>query len=473
MLNKLRGFSNSKLAMVVVGIIIIPFVFWGMGSVFSGGNTNNVAKINNEAISTKDFVDHINQSRLTNELIRENIDKNILERVLSELVSEKLLDMEIKELNVTLSEKSLVAKIKSNRNFFDDKDNFSRIKYEKFLLENNLTAPNFETRLKKQELKRNLFNYISGGVKSPYFLKNKYFISEQKKVELEYFDLDLAYSKDSSSSEINKFIEENKELLKEDYIDFSYAKIAPKDLVEIDEFNDEFFKKIDDIENSILNDLNINEINKNYNFKINSYKNYKNEKETDEILKLIYSKRNENKIQLIDKNEYFILFEITKINKILPNKSDKKFLSIVKNSLILKKKYEFNQKLYKKIEDKKLNNEEFVNIAKNTNNIQSVTLKNINDVEIFDNDSIKLIYSLPKESFVLITGDKNKIFLAKVKNIYLDNLDKNDPKINEYFIKTNNTLINDIYNTYDFSLNSKYKVRVFNETLDRVKNYFR
>ena len=40
MLNKLRNFSKGKLAGVLVGIIIIPFVFWGMGSVFSGGNTN-------------------------------------------------------------------------------------------------------------------------------------------------------------------------------------------------------------------------------------------------------------------------------------------------------------------------------------------------------------------------------------------------------------------------------------------------
>ena len=47
MLGKLRNFTNSKLAGVLVAIIIVPFVFWGMGSVFSGGNTNNIAKINN------------------------------------------------------------------------------------------------------------------------------------------------------------------------------------------------------------------------------------------------------------------------------------------------------------------------------------------------------------------------------------------------------------------------------------------
>ena len=100
MLNKLRGFSNSKLAMVVVGIIIIPFVFWGMGSVFSGGNTNNIAKINKETISTKDFVDFINQTKLTNEFIKKNIDKNILEDALKLLVSEKISKLEIIFINI-------------------------------------------------------------------------------------------------------------------------------------------------------------------------------------------------------------------------------------------------------------------------------------------------------------------------------------------------------------------------------------
>ena len=65
MLNKLRNFSKGKMAAVLVAIIIVPFVFWGMGSVFSGGNTNSVAKINNYNISTKDFVEFINKSKIT------------------------------------------------------------------------------------------------------------------------------------------------------------------------------------------------------------------------------------------------------------------------------------------------------------------------------------------------------------------------------------------------------------------------
>ena len=72
MLNKLRNFSKGKMAAVLVAIIIVPFVFWGMGSVFSGGSTNSVAKLNNHNISTKDFVEFINKSKINPELIRDN-----------------------------------------------------------------------------------------------------------------------------------------------------------------------------------------------------------------------------------------------------------------------------------------------------------------------------------------------------------------------------------------------------------------
>ena len=46
------------------------FVFWGMGSVFSGGNTNNIAKINNENVSTQDFMDYLNRSGLSQRVIK-------------------------------------------------------------------------------------------------------------------------------------------------------------------------------------------------------------------------------------------------------------------------------------------------------------------------------------------------------------------------------------------------------------------
>ena len=184
MLKNLRGFSNTKLAGVLIAIIIVPFVFWGMGSVFSGGNTNNVAKINNKSISTQDFLQYVNQSRINLEYVKENIENNVIEEILTGLVSNKLLEMEIESLNASLSENILANKIRSDEKFVDDKKSFSRLKYEKFLLENNLTAPIYEIKLKDQELKKNLFDYISGGLISPYFLKNKILVENTKDIKI-------------------------------------------------------------------------------------------------------------------------------------------------------------------------------------------------------------------------------------------------------------------------------------------------
>ena len=473
MLNKLRGFSNTKLAGVLIAIIIVPFVFWGMGSVFSGGNTNNIAKINNEAISTQDFMKYINQTRMDVEYIKKNINNNVIENIISKIVSIKLLDMEINDLNISISDKALAEKIKNNEVFLDDKKNFSRIKYEKFLLENNLTAPVFEIRFKNEELKKNLFTYVGGGIKSPYFLNNKIYISKTKEVEIDYFNLDTVYDTETSETEINQFIKDNEENLKEELIDFSYAKITPSNLIEIDEFNNEFFKKIDDIENSILNGSNIEDIKKKYNLKLEYLNNYNKDDEENEILKEIYQKKNDDKIQLIDKNDYYLLYEISKIKKILPSKSDLNFIKRVKENLILKKKYEYNKDLFQKIQDKKLNEDEFLKISSGERNILNTIIKSVDDDKVFDKESINLVYSLPINSFVLITDVNNKIYLAKINNIITKNLSKNDINNKEYLVKSNSKIIDEIYSSYDLSLNKKYRVKVFENTLDRIKNNFK
>ena len=112
MLNNIRNFSKTWPAKILLVIIVIPFVFWGMGGIFSGGNTNNIAKINNKSISTQDFMDYLNSSRVSLETIRENIENNILEEILAELISKKMIQLEEQNLNLLISDKILKKRIK-------------------------------------------------------------------------------------------------------------------------------------------------------------------------------------------------------------------------------------------------------------------------------------------------------------------------------------------------------------------------
>ena len=160
MIGSFRNFAKTKFAGLLVFIMIIPFVFWGMGRMFNTGNTNTIAKINKLNISTQEFLDYLNDSGIQQKTIESNLDNNIIEEILSSLVSSKILELEVKDYELKISKKTLLKKIKNNKNFLDEDGNFQRMKYEKFLLENNQSAPNFELKLMGRELQKNLFDYI-------------------------------------------------------------------------------------------------------------------------------------------------------------------------------------------------------------------------------------------------------------------------------------------------------------------------
>ena len=233
MISSFRNFAKTKFAGILVFIIIIPFVFWGMGGMFSSGNTNSIAKINKTNISTQEFIDYLNGSGIPDETIRKNLENNIIEELLSGLISATLLDLEVKDFNLIISENTLLKKIMENKNFHDENGKFQRIKYEKFLLENNQSAPQFEQRLKMREEQKNLFDYMGAGTVSPKFLVEKLFEDENKKIEIKFIDLRKFYKKtaDITDKDLSAFVLENQDQLNIEYIDFNYAIINPQNLI--------------------------------------------------------------------------------------------------------------------------------------------------------------------------------------------------------------------------------------------------
>ena len=473
MLKNLRNFSKGKFAAILVAIIIIPFVFWGMGSVFSGGNTNSIAKINSQNVSTKDFMNFINKSQIKPELIKENIDNNILEQLLTQFISIKLVDTEIKKLKVKISDNDLALMIKSQSTFKDENNIFSRVKYEKFLLENNLSATDFEQNIKDNELKKQLFRYISGGVKSPYFLTNKIYKNETKKIDILFFDLNNIYKKkqEFTKEEMQSYINTNKDKFKKEIIDVSYIKITPETITDQKEFNEDFFQTIDEIENHILNGKKLADIAKSFSLSLKNIEGYDNSNGED-FIKEIYKKRNSEKIQIVDKNDYFLLYEINKIEKILLDLKNENFQKTVRKEIYENNKYELHKELFKKIQTDKFTDNDFKKITEGHITEKSI-ISSANDNSKFNSDSINLLYSLPKNSFLILVGNDNKIYLSKINDINEKNLDKFDNDFENHLKKSNKIIKNNLYSSFDFLLNEKYKITINQKTLERIKNYFR
>ena len=105
-------------------------------------------------------------------------------------------------------------------------------------------------------------------------------------------------------------------------------------------------------------------------------------------------------------------------------------------------------------------------------NIQLSTLNSNRDNNQFSIDAVKVMYSLPINSFTLINDEENNIYLAKIKKFETKNIDPESDQLKEYIDKHNSSVKNTMLKSYDLYLNSKYSVELNQKTLERVKNYF-
>ena len=472
MISSFRNFAKTKFAGLLVFIMIIPFVLWGMGSMFSGGNTNTLAKINDKNISTQEFIDFLNNSGIPQETIRKNLDNNIIEELLSNLVSTTLLELEVEDFYFTITEKTLLKKIKENKNFLDKNGNFQRIKYEKFLLENNQSAPQFEQRLKNRELQKNLFDYIGAGTISPNFLINRLFEEENKKLEIEFINLENFYKKKEmlTDKDIKKFLLENKDNLKVEYLDFEYAIINPINLIGVNEFNQAYFDKIDQIEIDISNEIEFKTIVNKLNINSIKVSNFKFSPDKNQIEQKIFESRNNN-FDIFENNDDYILYKIDNIDQREPDINDNQIRKEIIELVFQKNKFEYNRDLLQKIEKKEFDNNEFIKMGQDS--IKTSTLNSVRDNKKFEINSVEILYSLPINSFTLINDEKNNIYLAKIKNSQTQSISDDKNEFSEFLNKQNSNIKNSMLRSYDLYLSNKYDVVLNQKTIERVKNFFK
>tara|TARA_Y100000741_G_scaffold362892_1_gene349756 strand:- start:690 stop:1310 length:621 start_codon:yes stop_codon:yes gene_type:complete len=200
-------------------------------------------------------------------------------------------------------------------------------------------------------------------------------------------------------------------------------------------------------------------------------KEYDPNKNNDVLLQEIYKKRNDQVLNLLDKNDYFLLYEINNLKKVLPSLQNEDFIKMVKNDLFEKNRFTINKDLMLKIQKKQFTDADFLKLSKGI--VNNLNIDSISDTKKFTQDSVTLLYSLGMNNFSLVSDTKNNVYLAKIKNINENNLNKNSQESESFAKQTNKKIQDRLYNSYDFLLNEKYKITINEKALDRMKNYFR
>ena len=473
MLKTIKNLGWKKLGgLVLIIVIIIAFGFGGFGGGFSTNNQNNIAKINKTNVTTQDFMNYVNQSGISIDAIRNNLNNNIIEELLSGLISTTLIDLEVKDFSLSISEGTILKTIKDNKNFQDDDGVFQRVKYEKFLLSSNLSAPMFELKLKNRELQKHLFDIIGAGTITPNFLIDKKYEENNKTLNIKYFNMENLYkNKDEyTDQELLVFIKENEEQLNREYIDFKYVVLNPKNLIGIEEFNQEFFDEIDKIENKISEGEDFDTIIKNIKVEVKEIIEYAPSSEAQSSENLIY-KNKSLKLDLLENGDNFLFYNISKQYNKNPNLKDDKTKSELVELIYQKGKFDFNRKILEEIQNKEFNNNKFEDLG--SNNLLNLEIKTINDDSIFEINSIRMLYALPINSFTLINDKNNNIFLVKIVSSKKNFFNKSDEEYVKFVKNQNIDNRKSILQSYDQLLNNKYQVKINQKSFDRVKNYFK
>jgi len=476
--------SKSFFIKLLVGIIILPFVFWGMGDVFRGGNQNVIATIDSKKVSTQEFVNYVNRLNLNEEQVKNLSKTDLIEQILSEYIGRKVMALEIEKIGIVVSDNALRDIIKNDKLFFKD-DKFSRTEYEKFLIKSGITAPQFEANIVEQEKRRQFLSSLAGGIVVPEMLVEKEFKKENQTKTIEYIDLEKYHSKNKPSREsLKELYERKKNIFFVELKSIRYAEIKPELISGSTDYNENFFKQLDLIENKVLdgqtfdettvaNNLKIIEFNK-----INANKEDENknkiEKLPDNLFNKIYNIKNTQSPEVINIEGKYYLAEVKDSEKKNKTMDDPEVVEALNAQLSFKEKIENNTSLAKDISLGAFENDNFKKFADDNGlEVKNYKISSLKQNDIFSDGLIKRIFLTNDGEINLITNNTfTKSFLISTKKTEYKTLDKKSNEFEQYEAKARLNLINKIYQSYDENVNQKYKVELNQRTIDRVKNSF-
>ena len=484
MLGSIRKFSKSFLAKIFIAIIALPFILWGMGDVFTSGKQNVIAEINDEKISSKEFINYVQKIKITkNEINRVGKDR-LFDDILTNYLSEKIIFLEGKKKGIMLSDQAL-KKILIADNSFKKDNKFSRTRYEKFLLKNGYTAPAYEGYVKNIELKGQLLNYYSGGIKLPDFVVEDLFRKENQIKEIQYFDLNSIYSKKMiDENEIKEFYEKNKELFNERFITFRFLELKPELFTKKKEFDERYYEKLDELENEILDGKEFDEIISNNKQSVRTFEmvNSRRTKSDGTIIQNldkslfqnIFLIKNTNLPEIINLNNKYFIAEIIEEKNMNLSLKDKDLRKTINLQLKISHKVTENKKIIEKIDKGNFDQKSFMEFSKKNNLIVSnIRLDGINDNKKFSENLVKKIYNYNKGDIFLLTDNLFKEnFVLMIINEKSPQINKNSEKYLNYLKKANTEYISKVYKSYDKYINENYKIDINQKVLERLKNSF-
>lgn len=170
MLNLMRKNAGTWLIKILLGAIVLVFIFWGVGS-FRDRTVGRVAIVNGDPIMVDEYNETYNRlleqikqrygNRLNDEMLKM---LQIKKQAMDQLIEKRLLLSEAKRLNFKVSDEELSATIRAIP-AFQDNGGFDNRRYRVVLTQNRLTPESFEAMQREFVLMDKVRSFVSDSIK--------------------------------------------------------------------------------------------------------------------------------------------------------------------------------------------------------------------------------------------------------------------------------------------------------------------
>lgn len=243
MLDILRKRKRSWVIVFLIGIIVVVFALWGVGSYVNDPGPIHVAVINGEALTPREFELHYQRllenyrslfrDALTDEMIR---NLNLRAAVVEELIERRLVLQEARSLNLVASDEELRREI-SRAPVFQIDGRFSKNRYLQALRSSRMSPAEFETEQREQMAIQKLYGIVRDSVQvSEAELKERYrLMQERLNVQFVRFAADSFLGQvQVTPEEVKGHYERNRESfkvplkVKVEYVSYPFEHFAAK-----------------------------------------------------------------------------------------------------------------------------------------------------------------------------------------------------------------------------------------------------
>ena len=236
MLRLMRDHATSWLIKIILGAIVVVFVFWGVGS-FRNRKSNVIASVNGEGVSLEEYRSTYNNLlEQMRQRFGDNLNEEVLkmlqldQQALDQLIEQRLLMQEVARLNFRVTDEEVIRAIQ-NISSFQTNGVFDRRLYTTVLNYNQLTAEGFEAAQKQRMLIEKLRTYLFSNFQVSENEVREYYNWKNVTVSIDYvlFDPETYQEIELTDEALDTYFNEHKETYKTDpMLKVNYLRFDPQ-----------------------------------------------------------------------------------------------------------------------------------------------------------------------------------------------------------------------------------------------------